>query len=187
MNVAIQPQMQVDNKSIITQEKYHKTSTSNYRIVVDLLQSIPKLQNPIELRENETMHATNQLESNENEDPMNEPPLSGEQVIDPMLVIANTTKKPTVVNMEILGRNLTNTIANGMSSMNILTEDTWRSLSKPTIWSPTFQLLGADHQGIKGTWSFNGKKVIIETQAFLLNFVVISLSKKAYNELLGWG
>lgn len=63
--------------------------------------------------------------------------------------------------------------------MNVLPEDTWKSLDKPTIWLPTFQLVGADQHGIKVLGVLMGQKVIIGTQAFLLSFVVISLRKKA--------
>lgn len=46
------------------------------------------------------MHGTAQLESIENEEPITKPPLSSDQLIDPMLLTVNTTKKPAVVNME---------------------------------------------------------------------------------------
>jgi len=54
---------------------------------------------------NETVHATTNLESGKNENPITEPSLSGGQVIDPMLLTVSMTKKLGVVNMEILGKN----------------------------------------------------------------------------------
>lgn len=48
------------------------------------------------------MHATTQLESFQNEDPITEPPLSGNQMIDQILLTINMVKKLAVVNMEIL-------------------------------------------------------------------------------------
>lgn len=69
--------------------------------------------------------------------------------------------------------------------VNILFEDTWRSLGKTTIWLPTFQLMGVDQQGIRILRYIMGEKVIIGMQEFLLNFVVILLWKKAYDALLG--
>ena len=49
-----------------------------------------------------------------------------------------------VVEMEIMGYKLSNTIIDGGSKVNVLPEDTWKAIGKPTLWSPKFQLVGAD-------------------------------------------
>ena len=116
-----------------------------------------------------------------------EPPPYGEQTIDPVLLTANIKKMPAVVHMEIRGNILTNTIVDGGSGVNVLPEDTWKSLGKPTLWPPTFQLVGADQHGIKPLGTLMAQKVTIGTQQFLLNFVVIPLQRKAYDALLGRG
>jgi hypothetical protein len=75
-------------------------------------------------------------------------------------------KKLAPVNMEVLRRNQTNIIVDGGFDVNILLKDTWRSLGKPTIWSPTFQLVDAKQQGIKVLGVLMGQKVIIKTKLF---------------------
>lgn len=83
---------------------------------------------------------------------------------------------------------LTNTIVDRGSGVNILPEDTWKCLGKPTLWPPTFQLVVADQHGIKQLGTSMAQKVTIETQQFLQTFVVIPLQKKAYDALSerGW-
>lgn len=100
-----------------------------------------------------------------------------------MLLKVNLVKKHTMVHMEILGKNLACTIIDGESKVNILPKDTQKSLGKPIIWPPTFQLVGANQQGIKVLRVPMAQKVLIGTQPFLLNFVVIYVHKKTYNAL----
>ena len=63
---------------------------------------------------------------------------------DPMLLALMMGRHPVVVEMGILGKVLTDTIVDEGSGMNVLPEDTWKKLGKPTLWPPTFQLLTAD-------------------------------------------
>lgn len=106
---------------------------------------------------------------------------------DPMLLAVSIGRKPAVVEMEILGMRLSNTIVDGGSGVNVLPEETWKCLGKPTLWPPTFHLVGADQHGIRPLGILMEQKVSIGTQLFLLNFVVIPMEKKAYDALLGRG
>ena len=92
-----------------------------------------------------------------------------------------------IVEMEIMGYKLSNTIVDRDSDVNVLSEDTWKAIGKPTLWPPTFQLVGVDQHGIKSIGMLMGQKVIVGTQPFLLDFVVITLEKKGYDALLGRG
>ena len=92
-----------------------------------------------------------------------------------------------MIEMEILGYKLSNTIVDGGFSVNVLSEETWKEIGKPTLWPPTFQLVGADQHGIKSIGTLMGQKVIVGTQQFFLDFVVITLEKKGYDALLGRG
>lgn len=116
-------QMQVWNKSITLQKNITRQVLQS-TVPIKVVDLILELRNAIVSRENEMVHAMAQLEFGENEDPIIEPLLLGDQVIGPMLLIVNMPKKPTVVNMEILGRNLANTIVDGGFGVNILLENT---------------------------------------------------------------
>ena len=96
-------------------------------------------------------------------------------------------RAPAMVEMEIMGYKLSNTITNGGSRVNVLSEDTWKAIGKPTLWPPKFQLVGADQHSIKPIGTLIGQKIIIGTQQFILDFVVITLEKKGYDALLGRG
>ena len=96
-------------------------------------------------------------------------------------------RAPAVVEMEIMGYKLSNTIIDGGSKVNVLSEDTWKAIGKPTLWPPNFQLVGADQHGIKLIGTLIGQKVIIGTQQFVLDFVVITLEKKGYDASVGRG
>lgn len=98
--------------------------------------------------------------------------------IDPMLLVVNSGCHPTMVEMGILGMTLTNTIVDGGSGVNVLPKETWKKLGKPTLWPPTFNLLGADQQGIKPLETLMAQQMMIGTQPFLLDFVVIPLNGK---------
>lgn len=101
------------------------------------------------------------------------PPPHGEQVVDLMILVVNMQKKSTIVRMKILGMTLTNTIVDGGSRVNVLPEDRWMFLGKPTLWPPTFQLVGANQHGIQPLGVVMEQKVMVGTQQFLLNFVLI--------------
>lgn len=94
-------------------------------------------------------------------------------------------RTPNVVEMEIMGCKLTNAILDKGLAVNVLPEETWKALGKPTLWPPTFQLVGADQHGIRHIGMLMGQKVVIDTQQFFLDFVVINLEKNEYNALLG--
>lgn len=104
---------------------------------------------------------------------------------DPMLLALTSGRHPAVVEMGILGNVLTETIVDGGSGVNVLLEDTWKKLGKPTLWPPTFQLLTADQHGIKPLGILKAQPVTIGTQPFLLDFVVIPLKRKGYDAILG--
>lgn len=53
-------------------------------------------------------------------------------------------RTPAVVEMEILGYQLSNTIVDGGSGVNILSKETWKAMGIPTLWPRTFQLVGTD-------------------------------------------
>ena len=104
---------------------------------------------------------------------------------DPMLLALTTGRHPAVVEMGILGNVLTDTIVDGGSGVNVLPEDTWKKLGKPTLWPPAFQLLTADQHGIKPLGILKAQPVTVGTQPFLLDFVVIPLKRKGYDAILG--
>lgn len=66
------------------------------------------------------------------------------EVADPMLMTVGVGRTLAVVEMEIMGYKLTNTIVDGGSAVNVLPEETWKALGKPTLWPPAFHLVGAD-------------------------------------------
>lgn len=72
--------------------------------------------------------------------------------------------------------------------VNVLPEETWRGLDKPTLWPPRFHLVGANQHDIKPLGMLMAQKVVVGTQHFFLDFVVIPLERKAYDTLLirGW-
>ena len=84
----------------------------------------------------------------------------------------------TVVEMEIMGCKLSNTIVDGGSGLNFLPKETWKAIGKPTLWPLTFQLVGADQHGIKPIGTLMGQKVVISKQQFFLDFVVITWRRK---------
>ena len=86
--------------------------------------------------------------------------------IDPMLLTLMTGRHSTVVEMGILGKVLTDTIVDGGSGVNVLPEDTWKKLGKPTLWPPAFQLLTADQHGIKPLGILKVQPVTVGTQPF---------------------
>ena len=110
---------------------------------------------------------------------------SGTTATDPILLALTTGRHPTIIEMGILGNVLTDTIVDGGSCVNVLPEDTWKKLGKPTLWPPTFQLLTADQHGIKPLGTLRAQPVTIGTQPFLLDFVVIPLKRKGYDAILG--
>lgn len=69
----------------------------------------------------------------------------------------------------------------------MLPEETWKKLKKPTLWPPTFNLVGADQHNIKPINTLMAPQVTIGTHPFVLDFVVIPLKKKGYNAILGRG
>lgn len=70
------------------------------------------------------MHATIHLDTRNNEDTITKPPLLGDQVIDPMLLMVKHGNKLVVVLTEILKRNLANTNIDGGFGVSALLEDT---------------------------------------------------------------
>lgn len=85
-------------------------------------------------------------------------------MMEPMLFIIGIGRTPTIVEIEILGRKLTNAIVDGGSGVNVLPEVTWQALGKPMLWPPTFHLVGVDQLGIKPLGTLMGQKVIMGTQ-----------------------
>lgn len=78
-------------------------------------------------------------------------------------------------------------IVDGGFGVNVLYEETWKATRKPTLWPPTFQLVGVDQHEIKPIETLMGQKVVIDTQNNFVDFVVITLEKKRYDALLGGG
>lgn len=75
-----------------------------------------------------------------------------------------------MVEMGIFGTTLTDTIVDKGSGVNVLPEETWKKLGNPTLWPPTFNLLGEDQHGIKPLGTLMGQQVMISTQPFVLDF-----------------
>lgn len=69
-----------------------------------------------------------------------------------------------VVEMEIMGCKLANDIVDGGSGVNVLPEETWKTLRKPTLWPPTFRLVGVDEYRIKPIGTLMGQKVVTGPQ-----------------------
>ena len=88
--------------------------------------------------------------------------------------------------MGILGTIVIDMIVDEGFGVNVLLEDTWKKLGKPTLWPPTFQLLMPDQHGIKPLGVLMAQPVIVGTQPFLLDFVIILL-KRGYDAILGRG
>lgn len=104
---------------------------------------------------------------------------------DNLIILTITNgRNPTVVEMDILGTMRMSTIVDGGSRVNVLPEETWKSLGKPTLWPPTFNLLGADQHGIKPLGTLVVQQVTIRTRPFTLDFVVIPLKRKEYDTVL---
>ena len=59
--------------------------------------------------------------------------MPGGSAIDPMLLTLNNGRYPTDVEMGILGTILPNTIINGGSEVNVLSEETWKQLGQSTL------------------------------------------------------
>lgn len=53
--------------------------------------------------------------------------------IDPILLTISIGRKLVMVEMEIMGQKLTNTIVDSGSRVKVLPEETWRGLGKPTL------------------------------------------------------
>ena len=104
-----------------------------------------------------------------------------------MLLALTSGRHPTVVEMGILGHVLTDTIVDGGSGVNVLPEETCKKLGQPTLWPPKFQLLTADQHSIKPLGILRAQPVMIGTQSFLLDFIVIPLKRKGYDAILGRG
>ena len=58
---------------------------------------------------------------------------NGMMATNPMLLALTTGRHPTIIEMRILGNVLTDTIVDGGSGVNVLPEDTWKKLGKPTL------------------------------------------------------
>lgn len=114
-------------------------------------------------------------------------PILGSSATNPVVLTVNNGRHPAVVEMGILGTILTDTIVDGGSGVNVLPEDTWKKLGKPTLWPPTFNLLGADQHGIKPLGMLMAQQVTVGAQPFVLDFVVIPLKQKGYDAILGRG
>ena len=63
---------------------------------------------------------------------------SGTSAADPMLLALTSGQHLAVVEMGILGTVLSDTIVDGGSGVNILSEDTWKKLGQLTLWPPKF-------------------------------------------------
>lgn len=111
----------------------------------------------------------------------------GSSATHPVVLTLNNGRHPAVVEMGILGTILTDTIVDGGSGVNVLPKDTWKKLGKPTLWPPTFNLLGADQHGIKPLGMLMAQQVTVGAQPFVLDFVVIPLKQKGYDAILGRG
>lgn len=144
--------------------------------VHDLLQMMPQLR---------TMLLNNLSQPRTNTDHRTDVP--GGSAIDPRLVVVNTGRNPTIVEMGILGTILTDIIVDGGSRVNVLPEETWRKLGKSTLWPSTFNMLGADQHGIKLIGIVMGQQVTIGMKPFIPDFMVIPLKKKGYDAILGRG
>lgn len=77
-------------------------------------------------------------------DSMKEQASKDKKILEPTLFVIRMGRTPTIVEIEIMGHQLTNTIVDGECGMNVLLEKTWRALGKPTLWPPTFHLVGVD-------------------------------------------
>lgn len=143
--------------------------------IYDLLETLPQLQ--VALTQGANLKGTTSKKEKEGE----------VQTKDNTLFTIGMVRTPAVVEMEILGCKLSNTIIDGGSSINVLSEETWKEIGKPTLWPSTFQLVGADQHGIKSIGTLMGQKVIVGMHQFFLDFVVITLEKKGYDPYSGRG
>lgn len=148
--------------------------------VQDLLQTMPQLRTAILSCVQNMAHTFSCTSSNQLEVPIS-------SSADPMLLVVNSGRHPAMVEMGILGTILTNTIMDGGSGVNVLPKKTWKKLGKPTLWPPTFNLVGANQHGIKPLGTLMAQQVTIGTRPFLLDFLVIPLKKKGYDAILGRG
>lgn len=156
--------------------------------VADLLQTLPQLRIAITQVDNQiTLEGTKMEEKTSGDKEEVEERNYSKEAADPMLMTVGVGRTPAVVEMEIMGYKLTNTIVDGGSAVNVLAEETWKALGKPTLWPTTFHLVGANQHGIKPIGTLMGQKVTIGTQQFFLDFMVISLERKGYDALLGRG
>lgn len=53
-------------------------------------------------------------------------------------------REPTIVEMEIMGLKVINTIIDRRWGVNVLPEETWKRLGKPILWPLAFHLVGAN-------------------------------------------
>lgn len=68
--------------------------------------------------------------------------VSGDKIMsEPTLFVAGMGRTLAVVEIEIMGHQLT--LVDRGSGVNMLLEETWRVMAKPTLWPPTFHLVGA--------------------------------------------
>lgn len=105
--------------------------------------------------------------------------------IDPMLLALNIGRHPALVEMGIFGNILMHTIVDRGSGVNVLLDETWKKLGQPILWPSTFQLLSIIQHGIKPLRTLMVQTVMIGTQPFLLDFVVIPVERKGYYAILG--
>lgn len=119
------------------------------------------------------------------EEPPGKPPREGNEANDPMLLTVSIGRKPAIIKMETMGRQLTNNIVDKGSGVNIPPKYTWKSLVRQTLWSSTFYLVGVDKHGIKPLVILMAQQAMIGTQQFILDSIVIPLQKRVYDALLG--
>lgn len=84
-------------------------------------------------------------------------------------------RKSTIIEMEIMGRNVTETIVDWGLDVNVLLEEAMKYLGKPTLWLPTFHLVGVDQHDFKPLGTLMAQKVTIGTQCLFLDFIFIQL------------
>lgn len=138
--------------------------------VANLLQTMLKLRMEITNIVSDDIVIQKQCKPQE-EELTGKPPPEGNEAIDPMLLTVSIERKPVVVKLEIMGQKLANTIIDGGSGVNVVSEETWKCLGKSKLWPSTFHLVGANQHGIKSLGTLMEKKVMIGTQQFFLDFV----------------
>lgn len=91
-----------------------------------LLETVPQLRVAI------TQGKRNQEESLRREEKIEKQEEETGEKKDTLFTIG-TRRTPAVVEMEIMGCKLSNTIVDGGSGVNVLPEETWKALGKPTL------------------------------------------------------